>query len=148
MFLSDNTAPASPEIWQYVEQHAQNGYDLPYGDDVLTAKLNDSVSNIFGQQVYVFPVLTGTAANCLALGQMCHARQSVICHPNSHLAVSESTAPQLFTGGARLSGVGEDLDNIGTSLLKEYLQSVDTNDIHSPPPAALAITQATEFGRC
>jgi threonine aldolase len=148
MFLSDNTAPASPEIWQYVQQHAQNGYDLPYGDDALTAKLNDCVSTLFGQQAYVFPVLTGTAANCLALGQMCHGRQSIICHPNSHLAVSESTAPQLFTGGARLSTVGADLDNISASRLKEYLQGVDINDIHSPPPAALAITQATEFGRC
>lgn len=147
MFLSDNTAPASPEIWRYVEQYAQNGYDLPYGDDVLTAQLNDCVSAIFDQQVFVFPVLTGTAANCLALGQMCHGRQSIICHPNSHLAVSESTAPQLFTGGARLTTLGTDLDRIDSQLLNEYLQALDITDIHSPPPAVLAITQATEYGR-
>jgi threonine aldolase len=147
MFLSDNTAPASLEIWRYVEQYAQSGYDLPYGDDALTAKLNDCVSAIFDRQVSVFPVLTGTAANCLALGQMCHGRQSIICHPNSHLAVSESTAPQLFTGGARLTTLGDDLDRIEPLLLDKYLHSIDIKDIHSPPPAVLAITQATEFGR-
>lgn len=148
MFLSDNTAPASPEIWQYVERHAQNNYDLPYGDDALTAKLNDCVSSIFDRQVFVFPVLTGTAANCLALGQMCHARQSIICHPDSHLAVSESTAPQLFTGGARLVPVSTDLDSISAKSLENYLAETDSSDIHSPPAAALAITQATEYGRC
>lgn len=146
MFLSDNTAPASPEIWRYVEQYAQGGYDLPYGDDALTAQLNDCVSAIFDQQVFVFPVLTGTAANCLALGQMCHGRQSIICHSNSHLAVSESTAPQLFTGGARLATLGEGLDRIEANVLDRHLHTIDKNDIHSPPPAALAITQATEFG--
>lgn len=148
MFLSDNTAPASPDIWRYVEQHAQHSYDLPYGDDDLTAQLNDCVSAIFDRQVSVFPVLTGTAANCLALGQMCHARQSIICHYDSHLAVSESSAPQLFTGGARLATIGKDLDKIAADVLEEYLQGIDITDIHSTPPAALAITQASEYGRC
>ncbi|WP_261845124.1 threonine aldolase family protein [Aliamphritea ceti] len=147
MFLSDNTAPACPEIFTFLQQQIQGTLDLPYGDDVYTKMLNETLSAIFNTEVWVFPVLTGTAANCLGLGQLCGSHQSIICHESSHLAVSEGTAPQLFTGGARLHYSGGEIDRISPLMLAQQLEAIQWNDIHGVPPATLAITQATELGR-
>ncbi|WP_271274408.1 threonine aldolase family protein [Aliamphritea hakodatensis] len=147
MFLSDNTAPACPEIFAFLQQHIQGTTDLPYGDDFYTQQLNEFLSVIFDTDVWVMPVLTGTAANCLALGQLCNNYQSIICHESSHLAISESTAPVFFTGGARLQYCGGEIDKITPQQLAQQLEATHWNDIHGSPPATLAITQATELGR-
>ncbi len=147
MFISDNTAPACPEIFTFLEQQLQNNLELPYGEDAHSKQLNDTVSAIFDTQVWVLPVLTGTAANCLGLGQLCHNYQSIICHPDSHIAISEGTAPQLFTGGAGLQFCAGEIDRIVPQTLAKQLEATVWDDVHGIPPAVLAITQATELGR-
>lgn len=147
MFLSDNTAPASPEVLSYIQQHLQDSVDLPYGDDQLSQKLNDCVSNIFERRVQVFPVLSGTASNCLALAAMCPSTGAVITHRNSHLSVDENTAPHFFTGGAALHQIGEGADIISAEELSRFCAKRPWRDVHSAVPRVLTITQATELGR-
>ncbi len=147
MFLSDNTAPACPEVLNYLQQYVQNSVDHPYGGDQLTSKLNDIVSNIFEREVMVFPVLSGTASNCLALAAMCPSTGAVITHRNSHLSVDENTAPHFFTGGAALHQIGGGADTISPEELSRFCAKRPWRDVHSAVPRVLTITQATELGR-
>ncbi len=68
-FASDNTAGASPEILEALTR-ANEGRAMPYGDDEITARLKERISEIFEAPVEVFPVATGTAANALSLALM------------------------------------------------------------------------------
>lgn len=147
MFLSDNTAPASPEILNYIQQHLQNSTDLPYGGDQLADKLNKCVSTVFERELMVFPVLSGTASNCLALSAMCPSTGGVITHRSSHISVDENTAPHFFTGGAALHQIGEGTDTITPEELKRFCAKRPWRDVHSAIPRVLTLTQATELGR-
>jgi hypothetical protein len=49
-----------------------------------------------------FPVVTGTAANSLALACCTPPWGAIYCHPTAHIASEETNAPEFFTSGARL----------------------------------------------
>ena len=68
-FLSDNTAPATPEVMAAL-QAANQGAARAYGDDDWTRRLDDAFSRYFERPVRAFPVSTGTAANSLALATL------------------------------------------------------------------------------
>lgn len=65
-FASDNWAGADPRIVAAVAS-AAGGFAPAYGNDALTARVTEQFSNLFGREVAVFFVATGTAANALAL---------------------------------------------------------------------------------
>ena len=100
-FSSDNATGASPEILAALAA-ANSGAVPSYGDDPLTARLAARFAEIFEREVAVFPVVTGTAANALALATLCPLYGAVFCHQESHIAVDECGAPEFYTGGARL----------------------------------------------
>lgn len=147
MFLSDNTAPASPEVLDYIQRALQNATDTPYGDDRQTAQLDAILGEIFATEVKVLPVLSGTAANCLALSAMCPSVGAIVAHRDSHLCLSENTAPHFFTGGAAVHRIGDGPDLIQPDELTHYCENTPWRDVHSAVPRALALAQASELGR-
>jgi len=147
MFLSDNTAPASPEILDYLQRELQSKTDTPYGDDQQTGQLNALVGELFETEVWVFPVLSGTAANCLALSALCPSVGAIITHRDSHLCISENTAPHFFTGGAAVHRIGEGPDLISPEELTQYCEATPWGDVHSAMPRVLSLAQASELGR-
>ena len=50
-------------------------------------------------------VVTGTAANSLALAACCPPHGAVVCHAEAHINTDECGAPEMYTGGAKLMGV-------------------------------------------
>jgi len=142
-FASDNVAPICPEASAAL-QKANAHYAPSYGEDRWTARVCDRVREIFETDCDVYFVFTGTAANALALAQLCKSFQSVICHPHSHIQTDECGAPEFFTGGSKLLLVGGadgkiDIGHLGTLLARQ-------NELHSHKLGAISITQATEFG--
>lgn len=101
IFTSDNTAGASPEIVRAVADAAR-GQDLPYGADRHTAGARARFAEVFGRDVDVLPVSTGSAANALSLAALTPPWGSVLCHRDSHVNTDECGAPEFFTGGAKL----------------------------------------------
>src|SRR5438552_18234490 len=99
-FSSDNVAPICPEAWAAL-QEANAHFAPSYGEDRWTARVCDRVREIFETDCDVYFVLTGTAANALALAQLCKPFQSVICHQRSHIETNECGAPEFFTGGSK-----------------------------------------------
>ena len=140
---SDNTAGMSPAAWAALEQ-ANRDTDASYGSDQWTQRVCDLVREIFETDCEVFFVFNGTAANSLALAQLCRSYHSVVCHEHSHIETDECGAPEFFSGGAKLLPIGGangklDLAAIAATLLKQ-------RDLHSPKPRAISVAQSTELG--
>src|SRR3712207_6515559 len=87
----------------------------------------------------------GTAANCLALAALCPPHGSVVCHRDAHIQNDECGAPEFYTHGAKLL-LGEGKGAKLTTGEVERLLSGIRNDVHQVQPAALSITNATEYG--
>ncbi len=75
-FASDNTAGLCPEAGAAL-QDANAGAAAAYGDDQWTQRLCDRVRELFEIDCDVFVVSNGTAANALALAQLCQPFHSV-----------------------------------------------------------------------
>jgi threonine aldolase len=142
-FESDNTAAICPESWAALaEANAEEA--ASYGDDKWTRRVAERVREIFETDCEVFLVFNGTAANSLALAQLCRSFHSVICHEHSHIETDECGAPEFFSGGAKLlpmPGANGKLDlaQVEAAMLRQ-------RGVHSPKPRVISITQATELG--
>lgn len=122
-----------------------NEVDTAYDGDRLSSRLDTEFSDLFGCNVAVLWVATGTAANCLALTSLCQPHQGIICHREAHIEVDECGAPGFYTGGAKLMLVEGDGAKISPEAVSNLLGSV-RNDVHQVQAAALSITNATEYG--
>ncbi|HEU0274502.1 MAG TPA: low specificity L-threonine aldolase [Candidatus Udaeobacter sp.] len=142
-FASDNTASICPEAWSAL-QEANMNYAAAYGEDRWTATLCDRIREIFETDCDVYLVFTGTAANALALAQICRSFRSVICHQNAHIQTDECGASEFFTSGSKLLLVGGATGKIDIGQTRALLTR--HNDLHSHKPGAISVAQSTEFG--
>jgi threonine aldolase len=142
-FASDNTAPICPEAWAAL-QEANADYAAAYGEDRWTARVCDWIRGIFETDCDVYFVFTGTAANALALAQVCPSFRSIICHQNAHIQTDECGGPEFFTGGSKLLLVGGENGKIDIGEAKALLAR--QNELHSHKPGVISIAEATEFG--
>jgi threonine aldolase len=90
-------------------------------------------------------VASGTAANSLALAALCPPYGSIICHRDAHIQNDECGAPEFYTGGAKLLLAGGDGAKVYPDGVSALLAGV-RNDVHQAQPAALSITNASEYG--
>ena len=143
---SDNAAGVAPEIMAAVAA-ANDGSALAYGGDALTARARDLVREVFEHpEAELFPVVSGTAANSLALSALCPPWGSVLCHETSHIIVNEGGATSMFSGG----GVMRPLQGEGYKLVPSAVQRVydatNWGDPHHSQPSVVSITCPTDFG--
>ena len=142
-FFSDNAAAAHPKVIEAIAQ--SNRLDTAYDGDEWSARLDGAFSELFEREVRALWVSTGTAANCLALAALCPPYRGILCHRDAHIEVDEAGAPGFFTGGAKLML----LDGEGAKVTPDIVESaigLIRNDVHQVQPAALSITNATEYG--
>jgi len=127
--------------------HAANSGSAPsYGGDDLTRKLQSVASSVFGTEVAVFPVTTGTAANALALSQCVPPFGAVYCHETAHIVTDECGAPEFFTGGAKLIGFPGVDGKITPEQVAGAAAYAEDMGVHHVKPAAVSLSQATEWG--
>lgn len=142
-FSSDNTAAICPESWAELER-ANASHAPSYGNDPWTGRASDLIRGIFETDCEVFLVMSGTAANALALASMCRSHHAILVHEQAHTAVDECGAPEFFTGGAKLiplPGPGGKLESrIVTAAIHRR------SDLHFSKVRALSLTNATELG--
>jgi threonine aldolase len=142
-FFSDNAAAACPEALAAIAE--ANRLDTAYDGDAWSRRLDDAFSELFETRVTALWVSTGTAANALALAALCPPFGSIVCHRDAHIQNDECGAPEFYTSGAKLllgDGAGAKLDPASVSALLDTVRS----DVHQTQPAALSITNATEYG--
>ena len=142
-FFSDNAAAAHPKVIEAIA--ASNRIDTAYDGDEWSKQLDGAFSDVFGTEVRALWVSTGTAANCLALGALCPPYRAILCHKDAHIEVDEAGAPGFFTGGAKLVL----LDGPGAKVAADTVAAACERirpDVHQVQPAAISITNATEYG--
>src|SRR5579871_294945 len=127
-------------------RRASAGTAPHYGEDDISIGLKERFSMLFERDVEVLPVITGTAANALALSTIVPPYGAIFCLASSHIVVDECGAAEFFTHGARLLPLaGSD----GKVMPAEFARALSRNDgdsIHQPKPAALSLAQSTEAG--
>ena len=142
-FASDNVSSACPEVMDAIFA-ANSGIAPSYGQDVHTIKLETTLTTFFETAVKVFPVVSGTAANALALSILTPSYGKVFCHEMSHINTDECGAPEFFTGGAKLISVASPDGKITPEALTSVFRG--KGNVHAAQPATLSITQSCEVG--
>jgi threonine aldolase len=143
-FFSDNAASVHPAVLDALAR--ANHVDTAYDGDALSKSLDGVFSDLFETTVAAIWVSSGTAANSLALAALCPTYRGIICHRDSHIQNDEAGAPEFFSGGAKLLLA----DGPGAKLTPETVTArIDeiAVDVHRTQPAAISITNATEYGR-
>lgn len=142
-FFSDNAASVHPKVLEAIAR--VNKVDTAYDGDALSQSLDSAFSELFERDAVALWVSTGTAANALALANLCPPHGSIICHAESHIQIDECGAPEFYTHGAKLLlGQGE-----GAKLSPDAIRQVAgaiRKDVHQAQPHAVSITNATEYG--
>lgn len=142
-FLSDNAATVHPRVWAALR--AADAPDAPYDGDALSRRLDEAFGALFGREVAVMWVATGTAANCLALATMVPPHGGVLCHREAHVEVDEGGAPGFYLHGAKLLLA----DGDGAKLTPGSLEAVAgaiRDTVHQVQAHAVTLTQVSECG--
>jgi threonine aldolase len=142
-FFSDNAAAAHPAVIEAITR--SNHLDTAYDGDALSQKLDRAFSDVFETEVRAFWVLTGTAANCLALAALCPPYGGIICHKDAHIEVDEAGAPGFFADGAKLILVDGNGAKVSSDTVDAAVGRI-RKDVHQVQPKTLSITNATEYG--
>ena len=142
-FASDNTAAVAPEALQALIE-ANHGAMASYGEDQITARAGDLVRQWLDADAEVRFVASGTAANALSLAALCRPFEAVLAHEHAHVTISETGAPGFFGGGLSVIGLPGASGRIEQAALEARLAEPESP--HFPPPAALSLTNATEYG--
>jgi threonine aldolase len=144
-FCSDNVTGVAPEIMAALVE-ANRGAAWPYGNDDWTRRVEARLCDIFERKVRAFPVLTGTAANALALATMAPPYGAILAHENAHVMVDECGAPEFYSGGAKMISVGGAHGKMTPELVAAAIEHFRSTDPHQAPLAAISLTNTTESG--
>ena len=141
-FASDNYAGIDSEVIKRMVLVNQ-GHEIAYGDDTVTAEFNQLVKKLFGSKAVGFPVFNGTGANVVALQAALNRWEAVICAQSAHIHADEGGAPEKM-GGIKLWTVPTPDGKLTPALIDS--QVFDMGFVHRAQPGVVSITQTTELG--
>jgi threonine aldolase len=143
-FVSDNASGLCPEALDaFVAAH--DGRAAPYGADEETSRAARAFAEVFGAEVEVFFVATGTAANTLAIASLTRPWQRILCEEFAHLATDESTAPERLTG-CRVTTIPAGGRKLSPDHLEQREAALSDRGVHSVAPGVVSISNTTELG--
>ena len=141
-FASDNNASVHPEVLAALER-ANDGHVVGYGDDPYTESALRKFREYFGEDVEVFFVFNGTAANVLSLQALTRPYHAVLCPELSHIYTDECGAPEKFSG-CKLIPLHAPLGKLSVETVAHAYHGI--GDQHHVQPKVISITQSTEMG--
>ena len=109
------------------------------------ARAERRLRDVFECDLAAYLVVTGTAANALALAACCPSHGAVVCHQEAHIHTDECGAPEMFTGGAKLLGVRGAAGKLTPAGVAAMLDTMGRGE-HEQRPSVLSLSQATELG--
>jgi threonine aldolase len=141
-FASDNNAGVHAEVLEAIRR-ANEGHVVGYGDDPYTESAAAKFRLHFGEDVAVFFVFNGTAANVLSLQALTRPHHAVLCPELSHIYTDECGAPEKFTG-CKLVPLPAPMGKLTVETVAHAYHGI--GDQHHVQPRVISITQATEMG--
>jgi len=139
--VSDNWAGVHPEVIAAIAA-ANVGHAASYGEDNYTRSVVQKLCEELGADE-VFLVFTGTGANVLGLESVAASHNAIICASTAHIFTSECAAAEKHIG-CKLLPVPATNGKITPQGIAEHLHHL--GDAHHAQPAAVSISQATEYG--
>lgn len=143
-FVSDNVHGVDDAILEAIRA-ANTGTAAAYGHDDWTAAAEQRLRDLFACDLDAYFVVTGTAANALALAACCPPYGAVVCHQEAHIATDECGAPEMFTGGAKLMGVRGPGCKLTPAAVTALFDTLGRGE-HEQRPSVLSLSEATELG--
>lgn len=141
-FASDNYAGVHPQVMAAMAA-VNDAHQVAYGEDDVTARLQDAIRAEFGPQAEVFSVFNGTGANVVALQALTHRWESVVCAQTAHINADEGGAPEVMAGLKLWTVPAPDgrltIDSIDS-------QAWGFGFVHRSQPGVVSLTQSTEYG--
>lgn len=144
-FRSDNESPAHPAVLEAMAA-ANHGLAKAYANDDLSLQLHDAFSACFECDCHVLPMVTGTAANSIALAELSPPWGSILCHQTAHIHCDEGGAPEFYSAGAKLSLVPGEGGRMDPTVLAAAIDGAGGHGVHNAKPSVVSLTQATECG--
>ncbi len=141
-FASDNNAVVHPEVMEAV-QRANERHVVGYGDDPYTEAAVAKFRAEFGDDIQVFFVFNGTAANSLSLHALTRPHHAILCPEESHIYTDECGAPERFTG-CKLIPLPAPDGKLQIETVAHAYHGI--GDQHHVQPRVVSITQSTEMG--
>ena len=141
-FASDNNAGIHGEALEAIRR-SNDGHVVGYGDDPYTESAMAKFRLHFGEDVAVFFVFNGTAANVLSLQALTRPHHAVLCPALSHIYTDECGAPEKFTG-CKLIPLEAPMGKLTVEIVAHSYHGI--GDQHHVQPRVISITQATEMG--
>jgi threonine aldolase len=141
-FASDNNAGVHPKVLQAITAVNQ-GHVVGYGDDPYTERAIRKFKDHFGNDIEVFFVFNGTAANCLGMRALAESFHAVICAEGAHIYTDECGAPEKFIG-CKLIPISTADGKLTLESVRRAYQGI--GDQHHVQPRVISVTQATELG--
>jgi threonine aldolase len=145
-FGSDNFSTVHPSIMHMLASVNEQGHDLPYGEDAVTAAAGARFRETFGEGVRVVFTPSGTGANVLALSLLRgHRYDAVISARSAHVFEDEAGAVAA-TLGMQMFPVAHRHGKVMPHDLRAELQRRTDLGFHSARASIVTIANATEYG--
>jgi len=143
-FASDNWSGVCPEIMKALND-VNTGHLWAYGEgeDWVSEAAFKKFEEHFGEDISVFFVYNGTAANVLGVNQLMNSYHAIVAASTAHLNEDECGAPEKFIGGKILE-IDSANGKITPEQVEPFLQSVGFQ--HHTQPKVISISQVTEMG--
>jgi len=141
-FASDNNAVVHPEVLEAIAR-ANRGHAVGYGSDSHTESAVEKFREHFGDEIRVFFVFNGTAANVLSLQALTRPYHAVLCPELSHIYTDECGAPEKLTG-CKLIPLPAPDGKLTVETVAHVYHGI--GDQHHVQPRVISITQSTEMG--
>lgn len=142
-FASDNTAGAMPEALDALTRF-NGGFEAGYGADGVSRRAAELIRELLDVEAEVVFTASGTAANALAAATLVRPHEALAAHEAAHVATDETGAPAMFGAGLGMVGLPGASGRIDPAALTRALEAPEHP--HSQHPAALSLTQASEYG--
>ncbi|MBZ4662684.1 MAG: aromatic amino acid beta-eliminating lyase/threonine aldolase [Caloramator sp.] len=141
-FASDNTSRVHPKI---MESIVNANYDnaKSYGYDEYTLRAENKFKELFGEDIDVYFVYNGTAANVLGLASITNTYNAIICSEWAHINTDECGAPEKNIGCKIISIPSSD-GKLNVEDVNKHLFAMGVE--HHSQPKVISITQSTELG--
>ena len=122
-FASDNYSGAHNKIIEAVTK-ANIDHASSYGNDKYTERAVNKFKTIFGNNIDVYFVYSGTGANVLSLKTVTNSFNAIICADVAHINVDETGAPEQSTG-CKLLPVPTTDGKITVNGIKKYMHRIN-----------------------
>ena len=147
-FASDNYSGCLPEVIDYLSTAVNSDHAVSYGDDPVTHQATAALQNLFpSERLAIHFVMSGTAANVIALDCLIDKGGSVITADSSHLSRHEAGAPHRLLG-CKLITVQHCAGKITPAAIRAAFAAESFWGRHATPVQAVSIAQPTEYGAC